>query len=105
MFKVDLCIKVVALIKITTVLWAVRNTFQWLQNTVVISINAITSMHKSTLNTNNFGNNLFGQKYQEQNILRISGDYNGVCLKNFQRIEQKLENAFLAKLSILLRIL
>ena len=29
--------------------------------------------------------------------LEFSGDYNGVCLKNFQRIEQKLENAFLAK--------
>ena len=62
-------------------------------------------MHKSTLDTNNFGNNHFGQKYQKQNILRnILRDYNGVCLKNFQRIEQKLENAFLAKLSILLRI-
>ena len=24
------------------------------------------------------------------------GNYNGVCLKNFQRIEQKLKNAFLA---------
>ena len=37
-------------------------------------------------------------------FLEFSGDYNGVCLKNFQRIEQKLENAFLAKLFILLRI-
>ena len=37
-------------------------------------------------------------------FLEILGDYNGVCLKNFQRIEQKLENAFLAKFSILLRI-
>ena len=58
----------------------------------------------STLNMNNFGNNDFGQKYQKQNILEFSGDYNGVCLKNFQRREQKLENAFLAKLFILLRI-
>ena len=33
-------------------------------------------------------------------FLEISGDCNGVCLKNFQRIEQKLENAFLAKVSI-----
>ena len=76
-------------------------------NTVVILINATTLMHKSTFNTNNFGNNHFGQEYQEQNILRIfkfSGHYNGVCLKNFQGIEQKRENAFLAKLSILLRI-
>ena len=37
-------------------------------------------------------------------FLEFSGDYNGVCLKNFQRIEQKLENAVLAKLSILLTI-
>ena len=37
-------------------------------------------------------------------FLEFSGDHNGVCLKNFQRIEQKLENAFLAKFSILLRI-
>ena len=34
-------------------------------------------------------------------FLEVSGDYNGVCLKNFQRIEQKLENAFLAKFSML----
>ena len=67
-------------------------------------INATTLMHKSTLSTNNFGKNHFGQKYQKQNVLRIFRDYNGVCLKNFQRIEQKLENAFLAKFSILLRI-
>ena len=31
-------------------------------------------------------------------------DYKVVCLKNFQLIEQKLENAFLAEFSILLRI-
>ena len=37
-------------------------------------------------------------------FLEFLGDYNGVCLKNFQRKEQKLENAFLAKISILLRI-
>ena len=36
--------------------------------TVVILINATTLMHKSTLNTNNFGNNHFGQKYQKQNL-------------------------------------
>ena len=39
---------------------------------VMILINVTTLMHKSTLNTNNFGNNHFGQKYQKQNILRIS---------------------------------
>ena len=39
--------------------------------TVVILINATTLMHKSTLNTNNFGNNDFGQKYQKQNNLGI----------------------------------
>ena len=38
---------------------------------VVILINATTLMHKWILNTNNFGNNHFGQKYQKQNILRI----------------------------------
>ena len=37
-------------------------------------------------------------------FLDFSGDYNGVCLKNLQRIEQKLNYAFLAKFSILLRI-
>ena len=39
--------------------------------TVVILINATTFMHRSTLSTNNFGNNHFGQKYQKENILRI----------------------------------
>ena len=57
-------------------------------------------MQKSSLSTNNH----IGQKYQRQNILRIFGDYNGVCLKNFQQIQQKVEKAFLAKFSILLRI-
>ena len=33
--------------------------------TVVILINATTLMHKSALSTNNFGNNHFGQKYQQ----------------------------------------
>ena len=37
----------------------------------MILINATTLMHKSTLNTNNFRNNDFGQKYQKQNIRRI----------------------------------
>ena len=37
-------------------------------------------------------------------FLEFLGDYNGVCLENFQRLEQKLENAFLASISILLRI-
>ena len=57
----------------------------------------------SNLNMNNFGNNLFGQKYQKI-FSDFLGDYSGVCLKIFQRIEQKPENAFLAKLSFLLRI-
>ena len=57
----------------------------------------------STLSTINFGNNHFAQKYQNQIILKFL-DYNGVCLKNFQQIEHKLENVFLAKFSILLRI-
>ena len=70
----------------------------------MILINPTTLMHKSTLSTNNFGNNRFGQKDQKQNILRTFRNYNGICLKNFQRIEQKQEDAFLAKFSILLRI-
>ena len=39
--------------------------------TVKLSINATTVMHKSTLSTNNFGNNSFRQKYQQRNILTI----------------------------------
>ena len=38
------------------------------KSTVVILINAATLRHKSTLSTNDFGNNRFGQKY--------SGDFN-----------------------------
>ena len=49
----------------------VHNSLLCLHSTVVILINATTLMHKSTLSTNNFGNNHFGQKYQKQNILRI----------------------------------
>ena len=33
-------------------------------------------------------------------FLEILEDYNGVCLKKIQRIEQKLENAFLTKFPI-----
>ena len=33
------------------------------KSTAVILINATTLMHKSTLSTNDFGNNHFGQKY------------------------------------------
>ena len=43
----------------------------FIDSTVMILINAITSMPKSTLSTNNFGNNHFGEKYQKQNILGI----------------------------------
>ena len=39
--------------------------------TVLILTNATTLMHKSTLSTNNFTNNHFGQKYENQIILRI----------------------------------
>ena len=76
----------------------------YLKCTVVILINSTTLMHKSTLSTNNFGNNHFGQKCQKQNILRIFRRLLWFCLKNFQRIEQKLENTFLANFSILLTI-
>ena len=47
---------------------------------------------------------ILDKRFRKKIFLEFSGDYNGVCLKNFQRIEQKLENAFLVKLSILLRI-
>ena len=57
-------------------------------------------MHKSSFSTNNFGNIHLGKKYHKQKILRILADYNGVCLKKFQRIEQKLENVFSAKFEI-----
>ena len=67
---------------------------------VIILIKATTLMHKSTLSTNNFGSNHFGQKYQNE----ILEDYTGVCLKNFQRTDLTLENAFLAKFCIVLRI-
>ena len=68
----------------------------------MILINATNLMHKSTLSTNNFRNNHFGLKYQEKIFLEIL-EFNGVCLKNFQPIEQKPENAFLAKFSIFCR--
>ena len=70
-------------------------------NTVMILINATTLIIKSILSTINFGNIHFRQKYRNKIFVEISEDYNGVCLKkNFQRMEQKLENAFLAKFSI-----
>ena len=35
-------------------------------------------------------------KSNEQFFLEIFGEYNGVCSRNFQRMQQKLENAFSA---------
>ena len=35
------------------------------ETAVVILINATSLMHKSNISMNNFGNNLFGQKYQK----------------------------------------
>ena len=58
-------------------------------------------MHKSTLSTTNFGNNLFDKSTRNKIFLEFLGDYNGVCLKNFQQLEPKLENALLATFSIL----
>ena len=49
--------------------FSVENVVISMLCTVMILINATTLMHKSTLITNNFGNNHFGQKYQKQNIL------------------------------------
>ena len=59
----------------------------------------------TTLRTTNFRKIHFGQKYQKQNILEIIEEYDGVGLKNFQPMQQKLENAFLAKLSNFMKIL
>ena len=42
-----------------------NNDFAEHYNTVVILINATTLMHKSTLSTNNFGINHFGQKFHK----------------------------------------
>ena len=50
------------------------------------------------------GITILDESIRNKMFLEFSGEYNGVCLKNFQRIEQKLENAFLAKFSIFLRI-
>ena len=72
----------------------------WIWSTVMILINATTLMHKSTLSTNNFGNNHFGQKCQKQMILRNVRKLYWCLFEKFQWIEQKLENAFLVKFSI-----
>ena len=45
---------------------------------VMILNNATTLMHKSTLSTNIFGNDHFGQKYQKQKKIKFLGDYKGV---------------------------
>ena len=66
----------------------------------MILINATTLMHKSNLNTNN----ILNKSTRIKIFLEFLGDYNSVGLKNFERIEQKLENAFLAQFSILLRV-
>ena len=47
-----------------------------------------------TLSTNNFGNNHFGKSSENKIFLDILEDYNSVCSKNFQQMQQKLENAF-----------
>ena len=70
---------------------------EYMYRTVVILYNATTLMKKSTLI-------VLDQSTRNKIFLEFLGDYNGVCLKNFQRKEQKLENAFLAKFFILLNI-
>ena len=67
----------------------------------MILVNATTLMHKSTLSTS--GRIILDKSTRNRIFLEFLGDYNGVCLKNFQQIEQKVESAFLAKFSILLR--
>ena len=61
-------------------------------------------MHKSTLARITSGVIILDKSTSNKIFLEILGDYNGVCLKKFQRIERKLENSFLAKFSILLKI-
>ena len=57
----------------------------------MILIDATTLIHKSTLSMNNFRNNHFGQKYQKEIFFKILEVYRGGCLKNFQRVERKLD--------------
>ena len=49
---------------------------------LVILINATSLKHKSTLSTNNFGINHFGQKYQKENILRIFRRFLWILFEN-----------------------
>ena len=74
-------------------LWAAVD-FVW--HTVIILINATILMHNSNLSTNNFGNNHFGQSTKNKIFLK-SLDYNGVCVKNFQRKEQNYKMRFWPK--------
>ena len=62
----------------------------------MIVINATTLIYQSILSGNNFGITILDKSGKNKIFLDILEDYNGVCLKNFQRVEQKLENAFLA---------
>ena len=57
-------------------------------------INATTLIHKSTLSTNNFGIFILDKSIGTKIFLEISEVYNGICLKKFQRLEQKLEMRF-----------
>ena len=49
---------------------------------VMIPNPATTSSHKTTSDANRYGNIQFGQKYQQQIVLRLFGILNGVCLKS-----------------------
>ena len=61
--------------------------------TVVILINATTLMHKSTLARITSRIIILDKSTRNKIFLELLGDI-GVCLKIFQRKEQKLENAF-----------
>ena len=60
-------------------------------------------MHKATLSTNNSGLIILDKNTRNKIFFEILEDYNGICLKNFQRIQKELENAFSAKISIFSR--
>ena len=66
----------------------------------MILTNAATLMNKWTLSTNNFEKTILDKNTSNKIFFEILEDYIGVYSTNLHGIEQKLENAFLAKFSI-----
>ena len=58
----------------------------------------------STLSTNTYESIHLGQKKSKNKMfLEILEEYKGACWTNFRQVQQKRQNAFLAKRSIFLR--